>query len=259
MTEFFSSTMAFKNYRTGTPETVKEGYFRQEIWIWMEASLSKGQYKYVVKTIEVIFDIHALYLKIVSLANKASWISHALEYRKIFTMEPSNGDIQYHVELQDQIKPVQSQAQSLGIDSSITPWVPQGLLLVAAWNHPTYRKLAMDFTMDNKAISCDLLIKELQKHQLLTSHLNSSRNGDRREKRSENREIRVRAANVAPNRGVCFDFQKGKCTRVPNALINIQSLRASRLSILALLPQASGSFITRKFAKERISQETLCV
>ena len=86
MDAFFSSTTAFTNYRTGTPDTVKEAYFRQEIWLWMEASLAKGQFKYLVKTIEVIFDIHALYLRVVSLANKASWISHAIEYRKIFTM-----------------------------------------------------------------------------------------------------------------------------------------------------------------------------
>ena len=69
---FFSSTTAFTNYRSGTPETGKESFFRQEIWLWMEASLSKGQFKWVVKTIANIFDIHGLYIKVTSLTQKAS-------------------------------------------------------------------------------------------------------------------------------------------------------------------------------------------
>jgi hypothetical protein len=160
VSDFFSSTTVFLNYRNGKEETPKEGYYRQEIWLWMEASCSKGQFKYIVKTVPVVFDIHALHVKIMDAANKASWISHAVEYRKIFTMSPRDGDIfQYHADLQDQIKLVKTQGESLGLKSSITPWVEQGLLLVAAWQHPTYRKLALDFTMDDKAVTCDLLIR----------------------------------------------------------------------------------------------------
>ncbi len=209
---FFSATTTFTNIKTGTPDTDKESYFRQEIWIWMEQSLSKGQFKWVVKTIGVTFDIHALHVKIMSLTNKASWISHAIEYRKIFTMSPpKNGDIfQYQAELQDQIKLVKAQGETLGLDSTLTPWVEQGLLLVAAWENPAYRKMALEFTMDDKAISANALVKELQKQQMLTAHLNQSNRGggDRFEKRPP--DVRAR---VATTSGVCFGFQKGTCKR----------------------------------------------
>ena len=137
-----------------------------------------------------------------------------LSIAKFLLWQPANGDIfQYHAELQDQIKLVKAQGETLGLNSTITPWVEQGLLLVAAWQHPTYRKLALDFTMDDKAVSCDLLVKELQKLQLLTSHLNQS-GGERRERpKFDGREVRVRVATTAPVRGVCFNFKKGSCSR----------------------------------------------
>jgi hypothetical protein len=114
--EFFSSTTKFVSVMDGKRETDKEVYFRQEIWQWMENSLSKGSYKWVVRTINPTYDIHSLYTKIVSLANKATWISHALEFRKIFTI-PSTSDIfQYHADLIQQMKVVRSQ-RKFGIAS----------------------------------------------------------------------------------------------------------------------------------------------
>ena len=52
---FFSATTAFVNVKTGTPDTDREAYFRQEIWLWMEKSLSLGQYRWVTKTVGTMF------------------------------------------------------------------------------------------------------------------------------------------------------------------------------------------------------------
>ena len=49
MDVFFSATTAFINVKTGTPDTDREAYFRQEIWIWMEKSLSQGQFNWYQK------------------------------------------------------------------------------------------------------------------------------------------------------------------------------------------------------------------
>jgi hypothetical protein len=38
----------------------------------------------------------------------------------------------------------------------------QSLLLIAAWQLPQYRKIAMDFTMDDKTVSIETLVKELE-------------------------------------------------------------------------------------------------
>ena len=86
--EFFSSTVCFVNFRTEKKETEKENFFRVEIWQWIETSLSKGVFKWVARTIQPVYDIHAIYTRVVSLANKATWISHCLEFQKIFTMKP---------------------------------------------------------------------------------------------------------------------------------------------------------------------------
>jgi hypothetical protein len=77
--EFFASSVLFVDTRNSKQESEKAVYFRHEIWNWMEQSLSKGQFKGMIRTISPVFDIHALYNKIVSLANKATLISHSLE------------------------------------------------------------------------------------------------------------------------------------------------------------------------------------
>ena len=81
----------------------------------MEASLEKGTFKWVARGISPPYDIHALYTKVCSLANRATWISYALEFRKIFTMVPGVDIFQYHADLVQQIKLVAAQGESLGM------------------------------------------------------------------------------------------------------------------------------------------------
>ena len=103
---FFSASTDFINIRTDAPDTERESAARQEIWLWMEKSLSQGQYKWVVNTVGTMFDIHELHRLIVNLCNKVTWVSWAMEYRKVFTMDakPGTDVFQYHSELQEQIK-----------------------------------------------------------------------------------------------------------------------------------------------------------
>ena len=161
------------------------------------------------------YDIHALYTKVITIANKATLISHALEVKKIFEMPFNGSDIfQYHSELQQQIEMVQAQGESLGLDSVIPPWMEQSLLLIAAWKSPNYRKIALEFTMDNVQVEIDALVGELQKQQLLTTHLNrSNESGSRSDRpRGDRSDTRVHQATTA---GVkyCFGFQRGACAR----------------------------------------------
>ena len=211
MDSFFASTTTLVNVRDGEPESEKTTYFRQDIWSWLEISLSKDIFKWMVWSISPIYDIHALYTKVITIANKATLISHALEVKKIFEMPFNGSDIfQYHSELQQQIEMVQAQGESLGLDSVIPPWMEQSLLLIAAWKSPNYRKIALEFTMDNVQVEIDTLVGELQKQQLLTTHLNRSNDGGSRSDRprGERSETRVHQATTA---GVkyCFGFQRG--------------------------------------------------
>lgn len=173
--------------------------------------MARGDFKWVVRTISPTYDIHALYTKIISLANKATWISHALEFRKIFTMQ-SGGDIfQYHAELLEQIKLVKMQGESLGLPTQIPSWMEQSLLLIAAWQLPQYRKIALEFTMDDKAVSVETLVRELEKQRLLTAHLNSNKGGGKAEgPRPGKTEARVAATSAVK---YCHAFQKGPCPR----------------------------------------------
>ena len=50
LNEFFSATTTFVNCRTRLAETDRDNYFRQDIWTWIEASLSRGQYKWLVRS-----------------------------------------------------------------------------------------------------------------------------------------------------------------------------------------------------------------
>ena len=174
MGEFFSATTTFVNVRTGNAESDKQAFYRQEIWLWMESSLEKGSFKWVTRSIVPPYDIHALYTKISSLANRATWISYALEFRKIFLMTPGNDIFQYHAEVNQQIKLVRAQGDELGLQTMITPAMEQCLLLIAAWQLPQYRKIALEFTMDDKSVTVVTLVKELERQRLLTAHLNQS-------------------------------------------------------------------------------------
>ena len=135
MDDFFASTTSFINVRTGTPDTDRESFYRQEIWMWMEKALSLGTFKWLVKSISVTFDIHALWQAIHKHAAEVSWISFSMDYRKIFTMTPSDtGDIfQYLTEVRAQIKKVEDEGQQLGLTTKIPPLIENALLLIAAW------------------------------------------------------------------------------------------------------------------------------
>jgi hypothetical protein len=226
MDEFFSSTTRFVIATSGKAETDKEVYFRQEIWTWMDSSLSHGTYKWVARTIKPVYDIHALYTKVVSLANKATCISHALEFKKIFTMPVSSDIFQYHADLIQQMKVVGQQGASLGIDAVIPSWMEQSMLLIAAWQHPHYRKIALEFTMKDTKVSIETLVKELQKQQLLTSHLNQAGGKADRGGRNRDSDAQVRQATGTrdpdaqvtmaspPSQRACFQFlKKGSCSR----------------------------------------------
>ena len=62
MDDFFATTTVFRNVRTGEEEPPKMVQSRQEIWTWMETSLSKGMYRWVARSMSHVYDIHALYL-----------------------------------------------------------------------------------------------------------------------------------------------------------------------------------------------------
>ena len=168
---FFSASTDFINIRTDAPDTERESAARQEIWLWMEKSLSQGQYKWVVNTVGTMFDIHELHRLVVNLCNKVTWVSWAMEYRKVFTMDakPGTDVFLYHSELQEQIKKVKLQSEALGIDPSISPWGVNALLLVAAYKEPKFQKIALEFTMNDKAITASTLLKDLQRQQLLST------------------------------------------------------------------------------------------
>jgi hypothetical protein len=207
--DFFASSVQFINTRSGELEKEKAAYYRQEVWVWMEQSLAKGNYKWIVRTISPVFDIRSLYNKVVSLANRATWISHALEFKKIFQISPASMDIfQYHAELVTQIKLVRTQGEALGLSAEVPKWMEQSLLLIAAWQNPQYQKIAMDFSMDGKVVSVETLVRELQNQSLLTVHLNQS--GGKAQRQGS--DVRVRAA-AASQPKHCFGFQKGKCVR----------------------------------------------
>src|SRR6185437_5366090 len=138
--------------------------------------------------------------------------------KKIFTITSNGKDIfQYHSELQQQIKLVRMQGETLGLEAVIMPWIERYLLLIAAWQNPHYRKIALDFTLDGKTVSVEALVTELQKQQLLTAHLNQTQTGrDRdpdRPRRDGTRVHNATATPGAPPRMPCFNFAKGDCSR----------------------------------------------
>jgi hypothetical protein len=238
--EFFSSTVQFTNSRTGEPESDKAGYYRHEVWQWMEQSLSKGIYKWVVRTISPMYDIHSLYNKVVSLANKATWISHALEFKKIFSISSTKSDIfTYHAELIQQIKLVRMQGETLGLNADVPAWMEQSLLLIAAWQNPAYQKIAREFSMEGKIVSVETLVRELQRQDLLRTHLNQS-GGEKARKWDSTDVVRVRAASASTPK-YCFGFQKGKCVRVDCPFLHEQSPAESKFDVSRAKPKQKPS------------------
>lgn len=208
--EFFSSSTTFYNTRLMCDEKEPESYYRTEVWHWMEASLSKGQYRSVAKNITPVYDIKKLYAKICELADKATIISCINEYKKIFTLQVKDDLFVYHEELQQQLRLVKAQVEALGLVMTLPVDIEQNLMLIAAWHHPQYREIAEEISRKERAFTLDELLRDLQRQRLLAIHLNGSSSIEK-EKRTE-QEVRVKAAKEAtPKR--CFAFQKGTCTR----------------------------------------------
>jgi hypothetical protein len=250
--EFFASTTKFINARNGGEEGDKAVFFRHEIWNWMEQSLAKGQYKWIVKVISPMYDIRALYHKICSLANKATWISHALEFKKIFEISPAKMDIfQYHSELTQQIKLIRMQGETLGLEADVPSWMEQSLLLIAAWQNPNYRKIALDFTMEGKTVSVESLLRELQKQQLLTAHLNKS--GEKPDK-SDRTDVRVRqATSNATEPKYCFGFKRQMHPRkLPLSPRKIPRKQVPRAPAWSPQSQAGPGYAQKVFYQEEV-------
>lgn len=166
----------------------------------------------MARSISPTYDIHALYKKISSLANRSTWISYAMEFKKIFNMTPSSDIFQYHADLMQQVKLVKAQGECLGLNqvNVLPPWMEQCLLLMAAWQTPQYHKIALEFTMDDKAVTVETLVSELEKQRLLTAHLNQAGTGFAR----PTRQVDVRlSATPTQEQKLCYAFQKGKCHR----------------------------------------------
>ena len=154
MDEFFSATVIFQNFRTDKKETDKENFYRQEIWTWLESSISQGPYKYLARSLLPPFDIRALYTSIVNMANKATWISHALEVKKIFQISMAGHDIfQYHADIFQQMRVIQNQGVALGMDTSLPSWILHALLLLAAHESPPLQKDCIGFQHGRKNAS----------------------------------------------------------------------------------------------------------
>ena len=79
------------------------------------------------------------------------------------------------------------------------------LLLIAAWQLPQYRDIALEFTMEGDELSVEDLLMELEKNRLLTNHLNQASS-----KPTNKQDARAFKA-VEPR--YCFGFQKGSCSK----------------------------------------------
>ena len=206
LNEFFSPSTKFINGTDGTIEKEPQTFYRHEIWNWMEQSLQNGVYSWVAKTILPIFDIRRLYRRICSIANKATYISFAQEFEKIFTLKPRGENIfQYHADLIQQIKIVKMQGDTLGINTTIPACMEQAMLLMRAWNLPKYKNLVMEYSMKGKEFTVESLILQLQRHTLMTNHLN--RKSDRP---AEGADTSARLLkDVKPQK--CYNYTKGSC------------------------------------------------
>jgi len=134
--------------------------------------------------------------------------SHALELRKLFTLEAKDDIFLYYTQLRQQIKIIQAQGEMIGRQYKVPEWISQSLLLVAAWQHSDYRQIALDFSMENKEFTADELLHELQRKQMLSAHLN----GGKMAQRESAIEVQAKVVKESAPK-VCFGFQKGKCTR----------------------------------------------
>ena len=186
-------------------------FFRHEIWHWMETSLSKGTFKWITGTITPVFDIRRLYRKIKAVANEATLISHALEFKKIFTLAPGDDIFQYHADLIKQIKLVKAQGEALELETKVPPWMEQSLLLIAAWQNKSYQQIALDFVAEGKPFTVEAIIRELRKKQLYKSHL--SKSSEARETASSSDHSTTVKAAKEPMPKRCFRFSSGGCDR----------------------------------------------
>ena len=71
-----------------------------------------------------------------------------------------------------------------------------------------YKKIALEFTMDDKAVTVETLVRELERQRLLTSHLNLAGSNPK-----PNRQVDVRLTNTPTDKKICYAFQRGECHR----------------------------------------------
>jgi len=206
--EFFSSSTVFYNTRLQCEEKEPDTFFRTEIWNWMEASLSKGQYRSIAKNITPVYDIRKLHARVVEVANMATPISCIMEYKKLFTMSMKEDIFQYHEDLLQQIRIVRGQMEKLRFKMTIPEELLQNLMLYAAWQDPRYREIADDLLRKQREFTLEELLRDLQRQQMMVRHLNG---GTDTRTRSEG-EVRVKAAKETSAKP-CYLFQKGNCTR----------------------------------------------
>ena len=206
--EFFSSSTIFYNTRLHCDEKETDAFFRTEIWNWMEASLTKGQYRSIAKNITPVYDIRKLYNRAVEVANTATAISCIREYKKIFTMTMKEDIFQYHEELLQQIRVVRGQLEKVRLKLTIPEELVQNLLLDAAWQDPRYREIADEISRKQRDFTLDELLRDLQRQSMLVRHLNGGNDPHPRMEAS----VRIKAAKETASKP-CFLFQKGSCTR----------------------------------------------
>ena len=96
--------------------------------------------------------------------------------------------------------------------------------------------------MEGRAVSVEALMRELQKQQLLTQHLNQSGSASRRGES----DIRVRAATAGQQPKHCFGFQKGNCTRADCPYLHEKSPEAKSQDQLRAKPKSKPSSVSKK-------------
>ena len=217
--EFFASSVTFYKCRTSLPETKMETYYRHEIWNWMQKTLAKGEFAWIASTIVPVFDIRRYYLQICEAANKPTAISHAMEFKKCFELQPDGNIFQYHANLIEHIRMLAAQGEEIGIDAHFPKWMQQALLLIAAYKLPQYRDMVVKYTVKGRVVGTSALLHELAKYRAVRGHFKqtadtASTTATVKEALADDNEVSV-LTTTAPTRSTkpCFAFQKGTCKK----------------------------------------------
>ena len=63
----------------------------------------------------------------------------------------------------EQVNFEKTQAEALCLSVAVPPWMERCLLLIVPWSNTQYRDIALEFTMDDKSVTVETLVRELQK------------------------------------------------------------------------------------------------